>query len=191
MDEVAQLISRAVPLSTEERMQIGTGLIKIKATLPHGLYTQFLEIRCQLDARRAQYFVKAAKEFEGKTETVSHLPAAVTYYIARKDVSVDERAKIIEAGKKQHLTLKTAKALIRPEKDPAPRCDSPDDAFTEVAALFQKVELADDEIATVFERVRDYTFGAYIAWKRKPKRSKPRHAPRSSTQSASPNGEAS
>lgn len=83
--ELAEIASDLRPRITQmsaEMMIIAHGLLRAKRLLPHGNFGDWVEEELNIGRRTAERIMSVARRFEGKSDTVAHLPATVVYELA-------------------------------------------------------------------------------------------------------------
>ncbi|HMN26821.1 MAG TPA: DUF3102 domain-containing protein [Caldilineaceae bacterium] len=114
--------------ATEDIFVIGKELHATKAMLPHGEYTQWLDIEFSLSERMAQRFVNVYDRLGPKTDKLSVLPPSTLYLLAAPstpDAAIRAVEKQIERGKRVSVAyvqqvISDAKLHARPlESEPA------------------------------------------------------------------------
>jgi len=98
----------------EDAVAIGERLLKIKEALGHGKFSAWLLAECSWTDRTAQNYMAAAREFAGKTETVSYLPAATVYQLAHAPEKV--RAKVLSVIEAERPPAEAVKGLLQSAK---------------------------------------------------------------------------
>jgi hypothetical protein len=73
----------------------GRDLLTIKEQLDHGLFGAWLEAEFGMSRRSAQNYMSAALQFDGKSETVSHLPARAIYQLSSASTPEPVREELI------------------------------------------------------------------------------------------------
>jgi hypothetical protein len=102
----------------EQIIEIGQLLIRIKQSLPHGLFGQWLEAAFGWSDRTAQKFMQVAETF-GKTAHSAVLPPSALYALASPSTPEPIRAEFIErAAAGERVTHAAVKARL------AERCES-------------------------------------------------------------------
>lgn len=100
-DDARAMVARVRQRSKSYYMDTGRELTSMKDRLDHGLFLRWVEAEMRMTPRTAQNMMQAAAEFGDKSETVSHLPAAVLYKLAAPSTPEPVRAAVlsrIEAG---------------------------------------------------------------------------------------------
>ncbi|MDN2582163.1 DUF3102 domain-containing protein [Aquibium sp. ELW1220] len=90
---------------TNNMLETGADLLKVKPLLGHGNFTSWIEAEFGWSERSAQNFMKAA-EFTSKNETVAVLPPSSIYRLAAKNVpesAVKGVTALIKAGRQPSI----------------------------------------------------------------------------------------
>ena len=109
----ARMIKPLLRRTAEDIFVIGGELRAVKAMLPHGRYTEWLEVEVGLSDRMAQHFVNVRERLGAKSEKFSVLPPSTLYMLAAPSTpdeaitSVEER---LDAG--ERLTVAAVKHEI-------------------------------------------------------------------------------
>jgi hypothetical protein len=122
--ETARLIRERSRFVIKAIIDTGRDLIAIKDGLEHGQFSAWLAAECGMNLRSAQNWMNAARHFEGKSETVSYLPARAIYQLAAKSTPEPIRNELIgrlEAG--ERLTAHEIDARIYHAREEAKLTD--------------------------------------------------------------------
>jgi signal recognition particle subunit SRP54 len=104
LDEIRQLhsdILQAARTTLDKAIRIGELLTTVKAQCKHGEWLPWVQANLPFSERTAQNYMRAAEWCEGKSETVSHLPASTVYLLAAPSTS----EKIKTEVKPHHVLL--------------------------------------------------------------------------------------
>jgi hypothetical protein len=118
----ARIIKPLLKRTAEDIFTIGGELRAVKDMLPHGRYTEWLEVEFGLSERMAQHFVNVRERLGPKSEKFSVLPPSTLYLLAAPSTP-DEAIEIVEgridAGDRMSVahvqrTIAEQKKLARP-----------------------------------------------------------------------------
>ena len=91
----ARIIKPLLKRTAEDIFIIGGELRAVKEMLPHGRYTEWLEVEFGLSERMAQHFVNVRERLGPKSEKFSVLPPSTLYLLAAPSTP-DEAIEIVE-----------------------------------------------------------------------------------------------
>lgn len=91
----ARIIKPLLKRTAEDIFVIGGELRAVKDMLPHGRYTEWLEVEFGLSERMAQHFVNVRERLGPKSEKFSVLPPSTLYLLAAPSTP-DEAIEIVE-----------------------------------------------------------------------------------------------
>lgn len=84
LQEVAERIKSLRKQATEHAVEIGRELLRIKATLPHGVFVKWVEKQCEFKIRTAQDLMKLAREVDSNAQLVALMvPSTLRVYLAK------------------------------------------------------------------------------------------------------------
>lgn len=119
---------------------IARGLLRAKRLLPYGNFGDWVEEELNIGRRTAERILSVARRFEGKDDTVSHLPATVLYELAAPSTPPELVDDVI-AGRVEPKAsaIRQARARAKSSGPPSPTRM----ASRAVSALLQIVEVDD------------------------------------------------
>jgi hypothetical protein len=82
VEEATTFIQAALRATTDNVIEIGRRLQRVKADLAHGQWQRWLKAEFQWTERSAQYFMNTAVRFGSEAENFSAMPASVVYMLA-------------------------------------------------------------------------------------------------------------
>ena len=91
----ARIIKPLLKRTAEDIFIVGGELRAVKEMLPHGRYTEWLEVEFGLSERMAQHFVNVRERLGPKSEKFSVLPPSTLYLLAAPSTP-DEAIEIVE-----------------------------------------------------------------------------------------------
>lgn len=113
-DEARAMVARVRLRVKSYYMDTGRELMSMKDRLNHGLFQRWVEAEMGMTPRTALNMMQAAAEFGHKSETVSHLPAAVLYKLAAPSTPATVRDEIVSRLEKgEALTPKAIDLRLR------------------------------------------------------------------------------
>ncbi len=121
----ARIIKPLLKRTAEDIFIIGGELRAVKEMLPHGRYTEWLEVEFGLSERMAQHFVNVRERLGPKSEKFSVLPPSTLYLLAAPstpDQAISLVEARIDAGDRVSVahvqrTIAEQKRLMRPTID--------------------------------------------------------------------------
>lgn len=120
-----EAIRRLVKQTAESIFEIGTHLLAVKESLPHGEFGRWLESEFSWTDRTARQFMSVAEAFAGKSETVSDLPARVLYLLAAPSTPEPARLEALERAEQgARISHKAAKEIVERHKGASPPSNS-------------------------------------------------------------------
>jgi hypothetical protein len=103
VQRAARMIKPLLKRTAEDIFVIGNELRAIKAMLPHGRYTEWLDVEFGLSDRMAQHFVNVRERLGPKSEKFSVLPPSTLYLLAAPstpDAAIAQVEARIDAGER-------------------------------------------------------------------------------------------
>ena len=113
---VAQRVSGRNQRQNDLAFDTGKDLLSIKDRLGHGNWGKWLKAEFNWTERTAQNFMSVAQKFEGKYETVSHLPATTVYALAGPSTPEPLRNQIIERLEQGDISAGEIKTILSDAK---------------------------------------------------------------------------
>lgn len=95
-------------------IEIGKRLIKVKESLPHGEYLNWLENSVDFTERTAQRFVRVANVF-ANTTSVSHLGSRKLFALAGLDE--EERQEVMQENNVEDMTTRELEQVVKEKKE--------------------------------------------------------------------------
>ena len=115
--EIAARIRANIKMMGTAVLAIGADLLLAKGQLDHGNFINWLETEFGMSVRSAQRYMAAAKQFAGKSDTVSFFPVSTIHMLAASSTPEKIREQIvsrIEAGDK--IDPRQVEEVIRQER---------------------------------------------------------------------------
>lgn len=112
--EIRALMRKAA----EDIVNIGLKLIEVKAALPHGAFSPWLEAEFEWTDRTAQRFIQVAEQFGENRQIVGFAPSAL-YLLAAPSTPESARQEALEQAQAgQPVTHKEAAEIVQKHKAP-------------------------------------------------------------------------
>lgn len=123
--QAAQVIRAQGHAMRTSILKIGRRLIEVKGMLPHGVFGEWIAAEFGMSERMSQNIMNVAREYEGKSETVSFLSDSVLYLLAAPSTPETARQAVEEMVRATGdvPTRRQVKRVIaehRPAPTPAP-----------------------------------------------------------------------
>lgn len=84
LEAVAQRIRSLRQKATEHAVEIGRELLRVKASLPHGIFVKWVEKACEFKIRTAQDLMKLAREADSNAQLVALMvPSTLRVYLSK------------------------------------------------------------------------------------------------------------
>jgi hypothetical protein len=84
LQEAAQRIKSLRRAATEHTIEIGRELLRVKESLPHGVFVKWVERACEFRIRTAQDLMKLAREADANTKLVALMvPSTLRVYLSK------------------------------------------------------------------------------------------------------------
>jgi hypothetical protein len=84
LQEAAQRIKSLRRAATEHTVEIGRELLRVKESLPHGVFVKWVEKACEFKIRTAQDLMKLAREADTNTKLVALMvPSTLRVYLSK------------------------------------------------------------------------------------------------------------
>jgi hypothetical protein len=96
LQEAAQRIKTLRRAATEQAIEIGRELLRVKDSLPHGAFVRWVERSCEFKIRTAQDLMKLAREADQSANLVALMvPSTLRVYLSKK-TSATVRSTIVK-----------------------------------------------------------------------------------------------
>jgi len=95
LNAVAERIRALRQMATEHAVEIGRELLRVKASLPHGVFLKWVETACEFKIRTAQDLMKLAREAESNTKLVALMVPSTLRLLLSKSTPPAVRSKIL------------------------------------------------------------------------------------------------
>jgi hypothetical protein len=139
-ERIRQLVKRTL----EDLLAVGTELLTVKQSLPHGSFGPWLRAEFGWKERTARNFMAVAQRFGGKTAIIADLPIEPTaaYLLAAPSVPEEASAAAIQRAESGvHITVAVAKEILRTvQKKSEGRRKAPSAALPDGKLLGQLLE---------------------------------------------------
>jgi hypothetical protein len=84
LEAVAQRIKSLRQKATEHAVEIGRELLRVKASLPHGIFVKWVEKACEFKIRTAQDLMKLARAADSNAQLVALMvPSTLRVYLSK------------------------------------------------------------------------------------------------------------
>lgn len=126
-DAAGAVIEHAVEIKRSERraseaiVEAGRHLIAVKQAISHGQWEDWLQTEFAMSDRTAQRMMAVARQFDGKTDTVSLLQPSVLYLLAGDSVPEPARETVIDLAKNGETVTKAQAQAVIDQHKPQPR----------------------------------------------------------------------
>ena len=154
----AELVSQLHSQTTRNILEIGHRLWAVKALLGHGHFGLWVTAKCRFSLRTATRYMSAAKNLDGKSDTVSDISISIVHVLSSPKASEAAREVVLEAVKNGALTSakEVRVALASADKPSEAAPIPPTQVADRVAAARKKlakliIQAAKDSVETALD----------------------------------------